>query len=80
MIDDELRYVVGLRDKEDTQCYKDFFETEKFEEGKRKAEELFERYRRSIIIFDRKLLTVIFRKELKKGEIEKQKKKDVYFE
>jgi hypothetical protein len=56
------RYVAGLRDKTDLCCYKDFFETEKFEEAKQEADAAADKNKRNTIVYDRKLMEITYRK------------------
>jgi len=67
---DGPRYVASLQDVTDKQCYKDFFEGDKFEEAKQKAEDAAEKYQRSSLVYDRKLMAITHKKviELKKIE------------
>jgi hypothetical protein len=62
MAKDGPRYVAGLQDKTDISCYKDFFEGDKAEEARQKAEDAAERHQRSTIVFDRKMQEIIHRK------------------
>ena len=60
---EDPRYVVGLQTADDRSCYKDFFETNKFEEAKTKADEAAEKNQRSTLVFDRKF-GIVYKKEI----------------
>lgn len=93
---DGPRYVASLQDVVDLSCYKDFFESEKFENAKVKAEDAAEKHQRSAIVYDRKLMAITHKKviekekpeivkpkQLKRGKKVKEPKKtskDAYFE
>lgn len=91
---DGPRYIASLQDVIDLSCYKDFFESEKFEVAKVKAEDAAEKHQRSAIVYDRKLMAITHKKVIekekkveekpqpKKGKKSKEKKitKDDYFE
>lgn len=80
------RYTVGLQSPTDPCCYKDFFETNTYEEAKRKLEE----QTIQAIIYDSKLGMIVDKKiiETKKEEVKpvvkktrkKKETKDVYFD
>ena len=59
---DGPRFVASLQDVTDKSCYKDFFESEKLEVTKQKADDAAEKYQRSVIIFDRKMMEITYRK------------------
>lgn len=58
---DGPRYVVGLRSKTDPCCYKDMIEGEKEGEAKQQADELAVTEQRATIVYDRKLMAIIYR-------------------
>jgi hypothetical protein len=71
--DDGKRFVASLQDVTDKSCYKDFFESEKLDETKQKVDEAVEKYQRSAIVFDRKMVEVIYRKVIQSKEVEPAK-------
>lgn len=64
---EEKRYVASLQDTIDPQCFKDFFESDKLEETKQKANEASEKHKRDALVFDRKFGTV-YKKTIEKAE------------
>lgn len=59
---DGPRFVASLQDVTDLQCYKDFFESEKLSEAKEKADEAAEKHKRSVLVFDRMLCEITYKK------------------
>lgn len=62
----EKRYVASLQDVADRTCYKDFFESNKFEETRQKADDEAEKYQRSTVVFDRQH-GIVYKKEVKRA-------------
>ena len=56
---DGPRYVASLQDVTDPSCYKDFFEGEKQEEAKERAEAKAKEAGRSTLVYDRKAMAII---------------------
>jgi hypothetical protein len=71
---DGLRYTAGLQDATDVCCYKDFFESEKLDEAKRECEEAAARSQRSAIVYDRKLMEIVYRKVIEREKKVEEKK------
>jgi hypothetical protein len=69
------RYVASIQDEKDQSCYKDFYESDKLDQAKLKAEQESKDVGRSVIIFDRKGMGIIDRyviEQEKKPEPEKK--------
>jgi len=66
---DGPRYVAGVQDDKDRSCYKDFFETETLHEAKTKADEKSAKVKFSTLVFDRKLMEIVYKKVVVKDEV-----------
>lgn len=71
---DGLRYTAGLQDKTDKCCYKDFFESDKLDEAKKECDDAADNNQRSAIVYDRKLMEIVYRKVI---ETDKKEEKPV---
>ena len=58
---DGPRYVSGLQDIKESNCYKDFFEGENEKEAIEKAQEEADKVKRKAIVYDRKEMKIIHR-------------------
>jgi hypothetical protein len=63
------RYVASIQDKKDETCYKDFYESDRLDQVKAKAEQESKEAGRSVIVFDRKGLGIIERYVVEKAEL-----------
>jgi hypothetical protein len=68
------RYVASIQDEKDKTCYKDFFESNKLDQTKVKAEQESKDVGRSVIIFDRKGFGIIERYVIEQEKVEVEKK------
>jgi hypothetical protein len=65
---DGPRYVASLQDVADPVCYKDFFEGEKQEEAKEKAEAKAQEAGRSTLVYDRKAMAIIHKVTVERAD------------
>lgn len=68
------RYVASIQDEKDKTCYKDFYESDKLDQTKSKAEQESKDVGRSVIIFDRKGMGIIERYVIEQEKTEPEKK------
>lgn len=71
---DGPRYVASITSCSDLSCYKDFFESEKLEEAKEKADEAALKYQFSALVYDRKVGGIIYKKVIEMGNKEPELK------
>jgi hypothetical protein len=70
---DGPRYVVSLQTEKDPCCHKDFYETEKLHEAQERAKREFEKVGRRVLLYDRKICSIIERYESEAKPAEEKK-------